>query len=96
MVGVVGGPRPFFGTRQLADRRERRRGQRPPGGLPWATISCGVAFPCGCCRCRPRSPLPGMKRSDGLFDVAGRNSSDCPCCSQGMNKGRDTGCRVAL
>lgn len=66
-----GSMRLLFGMRRFADRRERRRGQQPRGGLHWATISCGGACPCGCSRCRPRSPLPGMTRPEDLFDVAG-------------------------
>jgi hypothetical protein len=35
-LGVM---RLLFGRLRLADRRERRRGEQPPGGLPWVTIS---------------------------------------------------------
>lgn len=83
--------RPLFGTRQLAERREQRRGQRPPGGLRWVTISCGGAFPCGCCRYRPRSPRPGTKKSEDPCGTADHSRSGCPCCSQCRNTGPDTG-----
>lgn len=93
-LGVM---RLLFGRLRLADRRERRRGQQPRGGLHWATISCGGACPCGCSRCRPRSPLPGMKKSENPCGTADHSRSGCPCCSQGRNRGPGTGlARVGL
>jgi hypothetical protein len=73
-LGVM---RLLFGGRRFAERRERRRGRQPGGGLDWATITCG-----GACPPASDNPVsPGPRRSPdrscwlGKFPRSGRAGS---------------------